>query len=190
MKLNSGVLAQAIPFTRSAVLARTVNASNTKIGRSGVVRGIPGFPAGIKLGNLPSSLSDYINTPGTPGSSTFYMYGLGQDDDFFATDDANASATTQPPTTSNSPSFASALQSIVGSIASVVPSVVQATTAMTAQKQLAAGQISPTQYAQITGAAPPAGTLPIFSRTGAGLGVGTIALIGAGILAFFMLKKR
>ena len=193
-----------IPFSRANALARAANATNTQIGRGNVIRGIPGFPAGIrlggsapgggalrtvgkgmKLGNLPANLSDYINSPGTPGSSTFYMYGLG--DDGTTTGDTSSSDVT-----TSSPSFASALQSIVQSVSSAVPAVANAVTQLTAQKtaqaQLQAGQISATQYAQITGQQPPAALLPVASRIGF-LAI-PLFIVAVAIVSFFLMRKR
>jgi hypothetical protein len=202
MRLTNAVaLRKAIPFTAAARLARAADVRPVAIGVPGMVFGAPGAPRGLKLGNMPAELSDYINSPGTPGSSTFFLYGLGQDEsDLYASEPTDyASASVSPATdvtSSSSSSFMQSIQSLFSSAAdaakTIVPAVLQQQRAAQASKQLAAGQITPYQYQQITGQptatfalAPSAGL-----ATGLKIGGGTFALLGLGALAYLFMRKR
>lgn len=144
----------------------------------------------LRVGNMPAELADYINTPGTPGSSTFYMYGV--DDDmlgYIGQDDTDV-------TPSTSPSFIQSVQSLFTSAAdaakTIVPAVLQAQNVKAAQDALRAGQITPYQYTQMT--QQPAATVALTPSaglaTGLKIGGGTLALLGAGLLAVLLLRKR
>jgi hypothetical protein len=202
MRLTSAPLRKAIPFTQAAMLARAADVRPVAMGRPGMVFGIPGQPRGLKLGNMPAGLSDYINSPGTPGSSTFYLYGLtglgglGQEDDMYAPTDYASSSASDDVSPSTSPSFMQSITSLFGQTVdaakTIVPAVLQQQRVAAASKQLAAGQITPYQYQQITGQ--PTATFALTPSaglaTGLKIGGGTIALLGAAALAFLFLRKR
>jgi hypothetical protein len=126
---------------------------------------------GLSLGNVKATqLSDYINSPGLPGSSTFFMYGLNDD----GTQDTTAPATDFWATLSQN-------------VTDVVKAAAPAYTAIELAKINAdrARQGLPPYQPQplgIQGSIAP-GTL--------GAGLGGILLIGAiGLGAVFLLRKR
>ncbi|MGH8744738.1 MAG: hypothetical protein ACREUY_10720 [Burkholderiales bacterium] len=169
----------ALKFSPAQQLARAANVRPKSIGVGNRVYGIPGVPGGLKLGNMPAELSDYINTPGTPGSSTFYMYGLGQED-----------------VTSDSPSFWDSVNSVLKTTAeaakTIVPAVLQAQQARAAANALEAGRITPAQYQQVV--TQPVATVAIAPSAGMvrGLGIsgGVLALVAAGAAAFLLLRRK
>ena len=172
-------LKTALKYSPAAILARAANVRPRTIGTAKRIFGIPGAPGGLKLGNMPSDLSDYINTPGTPGSSTFFLYGLGQDEDVV----------------SDSPSFWESVNQVLKTTAeaakTIVPAVLQAQQQKAASEALAAGRITPYQYQQV--ASTPVATVAIAPSAGLvrGMGIGGIVLLAAaGIGAFFLLRRR
>jgi hypothetical protein len=178
-------LKTALKHVPAQMLARAANVKPKSIGVGNRVYGIPGVPGGFKLrgltlGNMPAELSDYINTPGTPGSSNFFLYGLNDDEDIL----------------SESPSFWESVNSVISTAAdaakAIVPVYLQTQQAKAAQDALAAGRITPYQYQQI--ASQPSATIAFAPTAGfaRGLGIsgGVLALGAAAAAAFFLLRKR
>lgn len=192
-------ITQALRYVPAAMLSRAAHVKPYAIGVGNRVYGVPGVPAGVrlgtavpkgglrglpmnrgqmKLGNLPADLSDYINTPGTPGSSTFYLYGLNADDDV-----------------TDSSSFWDSVTSVVQSAAdaakAIVPVYMQTQQQKAAADALKAGRISAATYQQMT--SQPVATVAFAPTPGfaTGMGIGGIALLaGAGFLGYMLLKKR
>jgi hypothetical protein len=190
-------LRRVVPFSRAAMLARAANVRPTTIGTGRRVFGVPGAPRGLRLGNMPAELSDYINSPGTPGSSTFFLYGLGQDDSMIPTDNASAMmAPATDVTTSTSPSFMTSIESLfttaTDAAKTIVPAVLQQQRASQAQADLTAGKITPAQYNQIVGT--PLATFGITPSAGLAQGLkiggGTLAILGVAALALMFIRKR
>jgi hypothetical protein len=154
------------------------------------------WPINIKLGNMSAALSDYINTPGTPGSSTFFLYGLGQDDSFNFTTALSPSDVAMSPdaavTPSSSPSFWDSLTKVAQSAVQAAPAVLQVINQQNAVSALNAGKITPAQYQMLM--TQPTATIALQPSaglaTGLKVGGGTIALLGAGALALLLLRKR
>lgn len=137
---------------------------------------VPPRPGGsLRMGNV----SDYINTPGFPGSSTMFLYGMGQ----------------EPDVAPQSSGFdwrgliSSGTELVKTATTTVLPAVLQYEAYkanLERQKQglapLPIEQLAPQLRVQV---APDASTL----RT-AGFGIGTVALLGVGALAVWALTKR
>jgi hypothetical protein len=185
-------------YSESALMAKAARVSPTSsyFGKGSRVYGTPGLARGLRLGNMPAVLSDYINSPGTPGSSSFYLYGLAQDDSMIPTDYASSAVDPSTDvTTSSSPSFFTALQQIATSAAeaakTIVPAVIQQQNVKNAAAALRAGQITPYQYQQIT--SQPSATFALAPSAGLATGLkisgATLAVLAAAGLFLFMRKR-
>jgi hypothetical protein len=202
--MHLGASTNVIPFKqrRSLRLAQAAHVSpQANFGQGNRVFGVPGRPHGvqispnIKLANMVQGLSDYINTPGTPGSSTFYLYGLGQDDSMIDTGlspAASAMAPSADVTPSTSPSFMTSLTNLFQTAAQVAPAVLNTVNQANAASLLSQGKITQAQYQQVM--SNPTATFALQPSagfaTGLKIGGGTLALLGIGALALLFLKKR
>lgn len=147
----------------------------------------------LRLGNMSAALSDYINTPGTPGSSNFFLYGLGQDEsDWWSSSSPSDVAMDNPVTPSSSPSFWDSLSKIATTAVQAAPAVLQVVNQQNAVSALNAGKITPAQYQMLM--QQPTATIALQPSaglaTGLKIGGGTIAALGIGALALILLKKK
>lgn len=128
--------------------------------------------SGLRMGNVKNGpLSDYINSPGLPGSSTFWMYGLNDD----GTDDSGSDATSF---------FSTLTQGITDITKAVAPAYVQVQLAKINAERLKQGLPPLTQV-------PALGVQGSLAPSTIGAGFGGILLIGAlGLGAILLLKRK